>query len=127
MILVSSVEVRTINAVLETHYKHADCLVAGDLNSDDVLFPHLLDCWEAVGEGDGFTYDPTTNELAAVVGCHREARRLDRILVGGKNWHPSLVRLCGRRPFATGLYISDHYGVFAEFQLATATCICTES
>ncbi|MFB8350058.1 RNA repair domain-containing protein [Streptomyces niveus] len=79
----------------------------------------LRDAWsEVYGSEDSTpTFDPVTNPLAAVASLSGRAARLDRVLVRGSGVVVAGAGLRGDTPGASGLYISDHYGVEAEVNL----------
>jgi endonuclease/exonuclease/phosphatase family metal-dependent hydrolase len=80
---------------------------------------HFADCFEATGEGAGFTFDPRNNPHAGLT--YELPRRIDFVLVRGPDDHGRgkplacrvvCDRVTGDPPFAP----SDHYGVYAEIQ-----------
>ncbi|WP_106399488.1 poly(A) polymerase [Actinocorallia populi] len=96
-----------------------DVVLMGDFNDGSSLPTEVLglrDAWvEARGEGDVTpTFDPVVNPLAAVSSLSGVPARLDRVLLRGPDLHVGAVELLGDVPDGEGLYISDHYGVFAE-------------
>jgi len=96
-----------------------DVVLMGDFNDGSALPAEVLglrDVWcETHGEDDTTpTFDPVANPLAAVSSLTGVPARLDRVLVRGPELHVGRVRLLGDAPEDDGLYISDHYGVFAE-------------
>ncbi|MFD3481683.1 poly(A) polymerase [Streptomyces sp. NPDC058665] len=78
----------------------------------------LRDAWsEVYGSEDRTpTFDPVANPLAAVASLSGRAGRLDRVLLRGSAV-VTRAALRGDTPDASGLYISDHYGVEAEVNL----------
>lgn len=101
-----------------------DLILLGDFNDgtggDDgpAAALGLRDAWtEVYGSEDSTpTFDPVTNPLAAVASLSGRASRLDRVLLRGSAVVAG-VALRGDTPDASGLYISDHYGVEAEVAL----------
>ncbi|MEU6316971.1 poly(A) polymerase [Streptomyces sp. NPDC047009] len=97
----------------------ADLVLMGDFN-DGGDAPQLTlgmrDAWsEAHGAGDTTpTFDPGTNPLAAISSLSGRTSRLDRVLLRGDGLRVRRAELCGDKPAAEGLYLSDHYGVLAE-------------
>jgi len=96
-------------------------VVLADLNVSDATTPSVegfTDAWRALHPHDaGFTFDPAINPLAAVASRTGRAARLDRILVRG-GLRPVVVERFADRPFATGRFVSDHFGVTALLQQA---------
>ena len=79
---------------------------------------YFADCFGLVGEGDGFTY-ARSNDYAAKL--REPNRRIDYIFVRGPDrelrGEPLLARVvCDRAE--SGVFPSDHYGVYAEIQAA---------
>ncbi|TXL90351.1 poly(A) polymerase [Streptomyces sp. IB2014 016-6] len=105
----------------------ADVILLGDFNDGSgggegpAAALGLRDAWsEVYGSEDGTpTFDPVTNPLAAVASLSGRAGRLDRVLLRGSAVVTGAV-LRGDTPDASGLYISDHYGVEAEVDLVAA-------
>ncbi|MGI5137696.1 poly(A) polymerase [Streptomyces sp. CA-106110] len=97
----------------------AELVLMGDFN-DGGDAPQLTlgmrDAWsEAHGADDTTpTFDPGTNPLAAISSLSGRASRLDRVLLRGEGLRVRRAELCGDKPAAEGLYLSDHYGVLAE-------------
>jgi endonuclease/exonuclease/phosphatase family metal-dependent hydrolase len=93
------------------------------LHSLDGESVHFTDCFEAVGEGPGFTFDPTRNPHAALT--HELPRRIDFVLVRGPDdfgrGKPLSCRVVCEEvetlPDGQRYAASDHYGVFAEIQV----------
>ncbi len=82
---------------------------------------HFTDCFEVVGAGDGFTFDPTTNPHAALT--HEIPRRIDFVLVRGPDDHgrgkPTACRVVATEvegEDAERTAASDHFGVYSEIQ-----------
>lgn len=87
----------------------------------------MRDAWtEARGTDDTTpTFDPRVNPLAAVGTLSGEAARLDRVLLRGDGLRVEGARLRGEVPTGEGLFVSDHYAVEAEVQLAGADDVAT--
>ncbi|MFD6987628.1 poly(A) polymerase [Streptomyces sp. NPDC059943] len=102
----------------------ADVILLGDFNDGagggegPAAALGLRDAWsEAYGSEDHTpTFDPVANPLAAVASLSGRAGRLDRVLLRGSAVVTGAA-LRGDTPDASGLYISDHYGVEAEVDL----------
>ncbi|WP_405822394.1 RNA repair domain-containing protein [Streptomyces sp. NBC_00838] len=96
----------------------ADVILLGDFNDgaggDDgpAAALGLRDAWSEVYGSDDRTptFDPVANPLAAVASLSGRAGRLDRVLVRGRGTVAGAA-LRGDTPDASGLHISDHYGV----------------
>ena len=80
---------------------------------------HFTDCFEAVGTGDGFTFDPTANPHAGLT--HELPRRIDFVLVRGPDdcgrGKPIECRVVCTEVEGDGEHqtaASDHFGVFTE-------------
>lgn len=103
----------------------ADVILLGDFNDgaggDDgpAAALGLRDAWSEVYGSDDRTptFDPVANPLAAVASLSGRAGRLDRVLVRGRGTVAGAA-LRGDTPDASGLYISDHYGVEVTVNLA---------
>ncbi|MEW2552024.1 poly(A) polymerase [Streptomyces zhihengii] len=102
-----------------------DVALLGDFN-DGTDGPQtalgMRDAWsEAHGAGDTTpTFDPAANPLAAVSSLTGRASRLDRVLLRGERPRVRETALLGTEPAPDGPYISDHYGVLSELDLARA-------
>lgn len=123
------------------HRRALPTIVAGDLNaapgaasiryltglqSLDGSSVCYRDAWAVAGDGPGYTWT-TRNPLARaeielLVGQPEHHRRLDYILVGGRDAHPNAsahvrsARLVFDEP-VDGIWPSDHFGVYAELDL----------
>ena len=78
----------------------------------------LADCFDAVGAGPGFTYDPTKNPHAAVT--HEFPRRIDYVFVRGPDKHVRGKPLNARvvlDELDGSACASDHYGVLVEVSI----------
>ena len=96
-----------------------DVVLMGDFNDGSALPAEVLGLRDAWGEARGRqdttpTFDPVANPLAAVSSLSGVPARLDRVLLRGPDLHVGTAELAGDVPDGEGLYISDHYGVFAE-------------
>lgn len=83
---------------------------------------HFTDCFERVGEGPGFTFDPPNNPHAALT--YEPPRRIDYVLVAGPDERgrgmPTAARVVlDDVDMETGQRVapSDHYGVLAEIRM----------
>lgn len=102
----------------------ADLILLGDFNDGaggnggPAAALGLRDAWsEVYGSEDSTpTFDPVANPLAAVASLSGRAARLDRVLLRGSAVVAGAA-LRGDTADASGLYISDHYGVEAEINL----------
>ncbi|MEV7415497.1 poly(A) polymerase [Streptomyces sp. NPDC089919] len=81
----------------------------------------LRDAWtEQRGPADDTpTFDPAANPLAALASLTGQAGRIDRVLLRGTA-RPVECALTGDRPSPDGLFVSDHYGLRADLDFATA-------
>ena len=87
------------------------------------------DAWAVAGAGPGYTWtsdDPlAADEIEQLVGQPEHRRRLDYVLVGGRDAHPDAharvraARLAFDRP-VEGVWASDHFGVLAELDLGAS-------
>ncbi|WP_405676123.1 RNA repair domain-containing protein [Streptomyces sp. NBC_01511] len=99
----------------------ADLILLGDFNDGSggdggpAAALGLRDAWsEVYGSEDSTpTFDPVANPLAAVASLSGRAARLDRVLLRGSAVVAGAA-LRGDTPDASGLFISDHYGVEAN-------------
>ncbi|QHY97542.1 Endonuclease/Exonuclease/phosphatase family protein [Streptomyces sp. S4.7] len=102
----------------------ADLILMGDFNDGSggsggpAAALGLRDAWsEVYGSEDSTpTFDPVANPLAAVASLSGRAGRLDRMLLRGSGAVAGAA-LRGDTPDASGLHISDHYGVEVEVNL----------
>ncbi|WP_240135361.1 RNA repair domain-containing protein [Streptomyces sp. MUM 178J] len=100
-----------------------DLVVLGDFNDGSDAVETTLgmrDAWSEVHGPDDRTptFDPAANPLAAVSSLSGRASRLDRVLVrAGGEIRVDGAALLGDRPSASGLFVSDHYGVEADLSL----------
>lgn len=105
-----------------------DVVVAGDFNdaTEGQGDPaHLLGLVDA-GHELGPTFNPAANPLAAISSRSGRAGRLDRILLRSNRSSASDAALLGTQPDATGLFVSDHFGMVATFGNRSATDIAAE-
>ncbi|MEU2422778.1 poly(A) polymerase [Streptomyces sp. NPDC007851] len=110
----------------------ADLLLMGDFNdggSTPQLTLGLRDAWSEVHGADDTTptFDPGGNPLAAVSSLTGRASRLDRVLLRGAGLRVRHAELRGDVPSAEGTYISDHYGVRAEFAVGATEADAEDS
>jgi endonuclease/exonuclease/phosphatase family metal-dependent hydrolase len=108
-------------------------IVAGDFNAEpestEIRFlkglhaiagqsTYLADCFGLVGEGRGFTFDPTRNPFAAQ--SLEPPRRIDYVFVRGPDragrGQPLSARVVMEEE-VDGVCPSDHYGVLAEVSI----------
>lgn len=82
----------------------------------------FTDCFERVGEGPGFTFDPPNNPHAALT--YEAPRRIDYVLVGGPDGRgrgmPLTAKVVLDQVVEEGgkqIAPSDHYGVFTEIRM----------
>jgi endonuclease/exonuclease/phosphatase family metal-dependent hydrolase len=79
---------------------------------------YMGDCFDEVGEGPGYTYDPRHNPFAAFT--HEAPRRIDYVFVRGPDRHgrgkPRSARVVLDQ-LDEGVAASDHYGVFVELAM----------
>jgi len=83
---------------------------------------HFTDCFERVGIGDGFTFEPPNNPHAALTD--EAPRRIDYVLVAGPDARRRGIPTSARVVFDDVHVIgderiapSDHYGVLAEIRM----------
>ncbi|MER6533576.1 poly(A) polymerase [Streptomyces sp900105755] len=110
----------------------ADLLVLGDFNDGGhtpQLTLGLRDAWSEVHGADDTTptFDPGSNPLAAISSLTGRASRLDRVLLRGEGLRARRAGLCGDVPSAEGTFVSDHYGVLAEFAVGAPETDALES
>jgi endonuclease/exonuclease/phosphatase family metal-dependent hydrolase len=107
----------------------APTLVLGDLNFGDGeqpdtahLDPAFIDVWTRLHPDDpGFTWNIEHSPMAAAGSFVGEpSRRLDRILLRGNAWVPSMIAIIGDRSVRDhpALFPSDHFGLVAELSRA---------
>jgi len=85
------------------------------LQSLDGASCYLCDCFDAVGEGPGYTFDARHNPHAAYT--HEPPRRIDYIFVRGPDAQArGVVQSCNvvLDQVSDGVAPSDHFGVYAE-------------
>lgn len=86
---------------------------------------YWVDCWEAVGDGDGITSDPlsklgqlTARNCGIMMPERIPARRIDYILakdwVYGRAGTPLSAKIIGNTVDDEGYTPSDHYGICSE-------------
>lgn len=83
---------------------------------------HFTDCFERVGEGPGFTFDPPNNPHAGLT--YEAPRRIDYVLVRGPDdagrGMPQAARVVMSEVVSVdgaAVAPSDHYGVLAELAM----------
>ena len=99
-----------------------DVVVLGDTNMQEgeALPDGYIDSCERVG----YTYDPTTNALAARISRSGRSARYDRVLVrrsnqaAGQALAVTSAELIGCQP-VNGLFLSDHYGLLCRLDYST--------
>jgi 2'-5' RNA ligase/endonuclease/exonuclease/phosphatase family metal-dependent hydrolase len=99
-------------------------IVAGDFNEEGAAVVEgltargLVDAWPVVHrDGDGTTYDPTTNPIAAQISRTGRRQRIDRVLVRGAV--PSRAQVT--TPIVDGAPLSDHAALVVALAPALAT------
>jgi endonuclease/exonuclease/phosphatase family metal-dependent hydrolase len=131
-----------IDKIMENLPHDSIAILAGDFNStpnsDTVRFlsgdlavdsfeSFWIDTWATAGLGDGYTFDPTIENLniartALQSGIQKPElmpkRRLDYIFVRGwvygRSGSPLATSLIGEFPDVNGLHASDHFGIYAR-------------
>ncbi|WP_330174147.1 RNA repair domain-containing protein [Streptomyces sp. NBC_01498] len=106
----------------------AELILLGDLNDGaggdggPAAALGLRDAWsEVYGSEDSTpTFDPVANPLAAVASLSGRAARLDRVLLRGSGAVTGAVLRGDTPDDATGLHISDHYGVEVNLRVGEA-------
>ncbi|KXS12640.1 hypothetical protein M427DRAFT_393771 [Gonapodya prolifera JEL478] len=102
--------------------KDATTIICGDFNDDtrELLhsaLPGFSDAWDSLPPDGGqhWTFDPTTNPLAALVADPPSVtRRFDRVMVGGRNAYTvGDVQLIASSP-VDGVWLSDHCRVWCQ-------------
>lgn len=96
-----------------------DCNFAdGDRLEERVIEPGYLDAWTATrGASErGYTRDSERNAMFAAMRDGRVLRRIDRIYSRSARWKATGSRLVATEPIARGVYVSDHFGVWALFE-----------
>ena len=101
-------------------------ILAGDFNFGDEESPEALhqsgfvDLWPALRPGDaGLSFDPSRNPLAAGIGPHVTARRLDRVMLRATSGRvrPRSAALVGEGMIPgvdPPIQPSDHFGLLVE-------------
>ncbi|MBK9366723.1 MAG: endonuclease/exonuclease/phosphatase family protein [Deltaproteobacteria bacterium] len=101
-------------------------ILAGDFNFGDEESPEALhqsgfvDLWPALRPGDaGLSFDPSRNPLAAGIGPHVTARRLDRVMLRATSGRvrPRSAALVGEGMIPGAdppIQPSDHFGLLVE-------------
>lgn len=91
---------------------------------------HYHDAWDVAGDGPGHTWaceNPNAaSEIEQIVGQANHRRRVDYVLVGGWDAHPTArcrirsARVAFDEPVG-GVWPSDHYGVVADLEILLST------
>jgi endonuclease/exonuclease/phosphatase family metal-dependent hydrolase len=91
---------------------------------------HYHDAWDVAGDGPGYTWaceNPNAaSEIEQIVGQANHRRRVDYVLVGGSDAHPTArcrirsARVAFDEPVG-GVWPSDHYGVVADLEILLST------
>lgn len=114
----AEMRVRQLENAFSMLKEQRSSLLTGDFNFGDddpesaALDPDFSDLWRHFHlEDPGYTRDTVRNPM----GGKSDRRRLDRVLFRGLQ--PASVQLLGVKPFAEGLYPSDHFGLLGKFTL----------
>lgn len=122
-------------APMESAQVPSSVLLCGDFNfcstwaeNDRIVGSGFVDLWPQLhGMDPGFTEDTARNEMLMEAKWKVKQVRFDRILLRAlcavTRDSPgfvkaSAIQLLGVEPFASGLWPSDHFGLFAEVQLS---------
>lgn len=98
-----------------------DCNFAdGDRVEERAIPSAYRDAWrETHPRGEpGFTRDTVANAMAATLRDGVVQRRIDRVFARRTRWRCVESALAGAEPIAPGLFVSDHFGVYARFERA---------
>jgi tyrosyl-DNA phosphodiesterase 2 len=82
------------------------------------ITPPWTDVWPARhGDDPGWTCDTVQNPMRACPGEPPKRRRYDRMLFrdDANAWHVGNVARIGVDPIAPGIWLSDHFGLVADF------------
>ncbi|MEW5859786.1 MAG: poly(A) polymerase [Cyanobacteriota bacterium] len=132
----NALEVRTHQRSVLLEYLKTlpgDGFIVGDFNSrgdeqeEELSQSGFVDVWTLLHPDDaGYTFDPESNPLAALMSLSGEAARFDRILQRGEDGRflPRSMELFACEPVADTqgtLYPSDHFGIRAVLDCSTPT------
>ncbi|KAI9327390.1 2'-5' RNA ligase superfamily-domain-containing protein [Obelidium mucronatum] len=112
---------------LVKHLAAKTAIVLGDVNSfEDQRMETAFqrdgfeDVWTTLNPGvDGFSFDPSRNELAHETSRYGKLARYDQVLLMSEDWVPVSCHLIGESDGMMDL--SDHYGIIGEFEFGTGT------
>ncbi len=102
-------------------------LWVGDFNfcfsfpENDAIPPHFHDVWPLLrGTDPGWTVDTERNSMTALEKQRVKRVRYDRILMAARKpgWRPCAIKLIGDQPLTPDVYVSDHFGLVADFEWA---------
>ena len=105
-----------------------DVILLGDFNFGDNAEPetsHIpssyVDIWRKIHpNAHGYTWNNEINDMSFQKKLPNEpSRRLDRIFIKSKTWHPLRIKILGYEPVSkrqSHIFPSDHFGLFAEIQ-----------
>ena len=118
-------QLRTLVKQLSRAHPDDDWLIAGDFNQGEgeedggLARAGARDLWPALGAGPGFSYDPSSNALAAFFSGSGSPARFDRIYLRSRadRWRGASVSLEAREPIPgcdPPLWPSDHFALNAD-------------
>ena len=125
---------------------HANAVLCGDFNFDDtqawgdwhrkecdrirplendvlgIALPEFEDVWPLLYPGvRGATFDGAHNSVC--IADRHEVMRYDRVLIKRGQWHVTSIALLGKQALdATGIKISDHYGLVVDCNVVDPRC-----
>ena len=132
----NALEVRTHQRSVLLEYLKTlpgESFIVGDFNSrgdepeEELSQSGFVDVWTLLHPDDpGYTFDPESNPLAALMSLNGEAARFDRILQRSEDgcFLPRSMELFACEPVADTqgtLYPSDHFGIRAVLDYSTPT------
>ncbi|NJK75619.1 MAG: poly(A) polymerase [Microcoleus sp. SU_5_6] len=107
-----------------------DAVIVGDFNAVEnqpaeiLTQNNYIDVWQKLHPEDpGYTFNPETNPLAALMSRTGLSGRLDRMVLKScdRDWLPQKIELFGCNPLPNTdgkIYPSDHFGILAQLESA---------
>lgn len=104
-----------------------DCILMGDCNFADgdrveeaAIPATFRDAWRETHPRaePGFTRDTQANAMAATMRDGVVRRRIDRVFAKCARWRCVECALDATEPIAPGLFVSDHFALYARFERA---------
>lgn len=102
-------------------------LWVGDFNfcsgfpENDAIPPGFHDLWPHLrGTDPGWTIDTARNRMTALEKQREKRVRFDRIMMATRKpgWLPRAIELVGDQALAPDVFVSDHFGLVADFEWA---------